>query len=272
MTISTFYTILQRISCRFVVTIGKGLLGRGITFSSTSRADVYPLAATALYYRTSESFHQVGINQAVGRILGTAAKSVRRVVYTTAEICKSYLDFAHAQETYIQRIRDSDYDILADVLCIDPRSVNKKRKITPVKNTEDYFEYNSAKRARYLASFVARALAPLPSASSASSASSANILAPTGFPQKDALYNFIRAKFVSPVRFTTRDALDALIADGKLRQDVPSASKDNIVCVTYATDASLQGQIGKLLGGLTLCDATMLSRVGGRGSRIYCFT
>lgn len=102
MSISKFYGHLQSIGCKVVLTIGKDLISRGISFVSDSKAN--PLTATTMIYKPGQTLHQVGICQAIGRLTGTAQPGLHRRLYTTNDVYTNYMTFMNNQKHIINVI------------------------------------------------------------------------------------------------------------------------------------------------------------------------
>jgi hypothetical protein len=106
MAIKDFYEICREIGSGVVITIGMDLMCRGISFVSSSKT-VNTVAATVLIYCPGETRHGVGLNQAIGRITGTARPDLPRYVFSTQKIIDDYISFNRNQEQYIQAILDN---------------------------------------------------------------------------------------------------------------------------------------------------------------------
>ena len=102
MSISRFYGYLQSVGCKVVLTIGKDLISRGISFVSDSKEN--PLTATTMIYRPGPTLHQVGICQAIGRLTGTSQPGLHRRLYTTNDVYTNYMTFMNNQKQIIKTI------------------------------------------------------------------------------------------------------------------------------------------------------------------------
>lgn len=128
--ISEFYKILQDIGCRMVLTIGKDLISRGISFVSSSK--INPLTATTMIYKPGQTLHQVGLCQAIGRLTGIAQPNLKRRLYSTDEVASEYLSFIKNQTTIIDTIKENGYRMDTEtieeiVLEKSKRSMDRKK-------------------------------------------------------------------------------------------------------------------------------------------------
>jgi hypothetical protein len=96
--IADFYTILKDIGVKCVVTIGKNLMARGISF--VSKHEDGPLAATVMMYSATKTTHAVCISQALGRVCGRARPEYKRYIFTDSTTWKVYSDYIRDQELY----------------------------------------------------------------------------------------------------------------------------------------------------------------------------
>jgi len=106
MAIRKFYTICKKIGENCVVTIGKDLISRGISYVSEDQYE--PLTATTMIYKPGMSMHAVGITQTIGRITGCAMPSLQRRLYAPQEVIETYKTYNKNQETYIKAIEKQD--------------------------------------------------------------------------------------------------------------------------------------------------------------------
>jgi hypothetical protein len=102
LTIADFYTICKAIGEKCVVTIGKDLIARGISYVGRDRDQ--PMAATTMIYKPGTSMHAVGICQAIGRITGLARTDLQRRLYAPPDVIKTYKAYNINQERYIDEI------------------------------------------------------------------------------------------------------------------------------------------------------------------------
>jgi hypothetical protein len=103
--ISDFYTMCKAIGERCVVTIGRDLIARGISYVGRDRKQ--PLTATTMIYKPGQTMHAVGIVQTVGRITGTAMPCLKRRLYAPSDVITTYKAFNANQERYIAQIQNS---------------------------------------------------------------------------------------------------------------------------------------------------------------------
>ncbi len=83
-TIAELYSIFEKIDNRSVLTIGKELIQRGISFVSSSKDN--PLAAASMIYLPNTESHHANIIQTLGRVTGNARPDLKRRVYCTNNI------------------------------------------------------------------------------------------------------------------------------------------------------------------------------------------
>ena len=106
LSISQFYGILQTIGCKVVLTIGKDLISRGISFVSDHKDN--PLTATTMIYKPGTQLSQVSLAQAIGRLNGTAQPTLIRRLYTTDDVYSNYTIFNKNQREIVMAIREND--------------------------------------------------------------------------------------------------------------------------------------------------------------------
>jgi hypothetical protein len=104
MTIRKFYTICKKIGEYCVVTIGKDLISRGISYVSEDANE--PLTATTMIYKPGMTMHAVGITQTIGRITGCAMPNLQRRLYAPHEVIDTYCTYNKNQESYIKQIEN----------------------------------------------------------------------------------------------------------------------------------------------------------------------
>jgi hypothetical protein len=100
-----FYTMCKAVGERCVVTIGRDLIARGISYVGRDRKQ--PLTATTMIYKPGQSMHAVGIVQTVGRITGCAMPCLKRRLYAPSDVITTYKAFNANQEKYIAEIQKS---------------------------------------------------------------------------------------------------------------------------------------------------------------------
>jgi hypothetical protein len=104
--IRTFYRLCKKAGENCMITIGKDLISRGISYVSEDTVD--PLTATTIIYKPGISLHAVGITQTIGRITGCAMPSLERRVYAPQDVIDTYKKYCANQELYIAEITKSD--------------------------------------------------------------------------------------------------------------------------------------------------------------------
>ncbi len=104
--ISEFYGIVQSIGCKVILTIGKDLISRGISFVSDAREN--PLTAATLIYKPGQTLNSVACCQAIGRLYGTAQPELRRKLYTTCEVYNNNKNFIENQKQLIAKIQENN--------------------------------------------------------------------------------------------------------------------------------------------------------------------
>jgi len=103
--IRKFYTYCKKVGENCVVTIGKDLISRGISYVSEDKVE--PITATTMIYKPGMSMHSVGITQAIGRITGCAMPNLQRRLYAPQEVIETYKTYNKNQEAYIKEIEKS---------------------------------------------------------------------------------------------------------------------------------------------------------------------
>lgn len=101
--IRKFYTICKKLGENCVITIGKDLISRGISYVSEDKHE--PLTATTMLYKPGMTMHSVGICQTIGRITGCAMPSLNRRVYAPKDVIETYQSYNKNQEQYIKQMR-----------------------------------------------------------------------------------------------------------------------------------------------------------------------
>jgi len=106
MAIRKFYKIVKSLGENCVVTIGKDLICRGISYVGEDIDE--PIVATTMFYRSGETMNAVGICQTIGRITGCAGMDMQRRLYCPKEIYDDYMKYNRNQEAYIKKIEKSE--------------------------------------------------------------------------------------------------------------------------------------------------------------------
>lgn len=107
--ICKFYGLLQIVGCKTVLTIGKDLISRGISFVSDQIDN--PLTATTMIYKPGTQLSQVSLTQAIGRLNGTAQPSLIRRLYTTDDVYSNYKTFITNQKEIMSAIRNNNHSV-----------------------------------------------------------------------------------------------------------------------------------------------------------------
>jgi hypothetical protein len=114
-TIRKFYTIVKKIGENCVVTIGKDLICRGISYVGENQTE--PITATTMFYKPGSTMHAVGICQTIGRITGCAMPSLNRRLYASKDVYDTYIKYNKNQEQFIKKIEKSnDSTITKDII------------------------------------------------------------------------------------------------------------------------------------------------------------
>lgn len=102
MTIRLFYKIMKSLGENCIVTIGKDLICRGISYVGSDEES--PITATTMFYRPGKLMHAVGMCQTIGRISGCAMPSLKRRLYCTKDIYETVKRYYKNQEKFIKEI------------------------------------------------------------------------------------------------------------------------------------------------------------------------
>ncbi len=136
MPIRRFYSICKLLGENCVVTIGKDLISRGISYVSEDQDE--PLTATTMIYKPGTAMHSVGLAQTIGRVTGCAMPNLKRRVYAPEDVIKTYKAYNENQEKYLERMgRESEEegeegkltrDTIAEMVFIRlKRSIDRKK-------------------------------------------------------------------------------------------------------------------------------------------------
>ena len=106
MAIRKFYTIIKSIGENCIVTIGKDLICRGISYVGEDVED--PITATTMFYKPGKTMNIVGMCQTIGRITGCAMPSLNRRLYCPEDVYENYMKYNRDQETYVKNIEKSE--------------------------------------------------------------------------------------------------------------------------------------------------------------------
>ena len=114
-TIRKFYTIVKKIGENCVVTIGKDLICRGISYVGENQTE--PITATTMFYKPGSTMHAVGMSQTIGRITGCAMPSLKRRLYAPQKVYDDYIKYNKNQEQFIKEIeKSSEETITKDII------------------------------------------------------------------------------------------------------------------------------------------------------------
>ena len=100
--IRRFYNLCKQAGEKVVITIGKDLINRGISYVSEGEN---PLAATTMIYIPGQTIHAVGLDQAIGRITGKARPDLQRILYTPKRVIEEYKNYNMNQEEKLREIK-----------------------------------------------------------------------------------------------------------------------------------------------------------------------
>jgi hypothetical protein len=110
--IRKFYSLCKKANERVVITIGKDLINRGISFvSEKEENDLYPLCATTLICNPGKKANVVYINQLCGRITGLARPDLQRFLFAPKKIISDYKNYNKNQEDFLKKIRNNKLEI-----------------------------------------------------------------------------------------------------------------------------------------------------------------
>lgn len=113
LSIRKFYTFCKQLGETCVVTIGKDLINRGISYVSEDINK--PLTATTMIYKPGMSMHAVGICQTIGRITGCAMSKLERTLYAPKDVIDTYKKYNTNQQNYINKIK-KDKNLTKEVI------------------------------------------------------------------------------------------------------------------------------------------------------------
>lgn len=158
--IRRFYSMCKKIGENCIITIGKDLITRGISYVGEDERD--PLTATTMIYKPGTSMHAVGICQTIGRITGCAMPNLQRRLYAPDSVIKAYNCYCENQESYINQIKSGEKtlntkDIISNMLFADiGRNIDRPKlglKMNYASSSEsntayesDYYDSDKMKR------------------------------------------------------------------------------------------------------------------------------
>ena len=115
LSIRKFYSLIKKLGENCVITIGKDLICRGISY--VGEDEINPLTATTMFYTPGKTMHNVGICQTIGRITGCAMPKLTRRVYCKKDVYDNYINYNKNQELYMQTIQtNTDNKITKDII------------------------------------------------------------------------------------------------------------------------------------------------------------
>ena len=101
--LADFYTIMDNIGVKCLITIGRNMLTRGL--SCASKNSGLCLAAVSLLYTPGgdATMNGVGITQIIGRICGSVRPDLERRICTTTKVWNMYTGYCESQERYLEQ-------------------------------------------------------------------------------------------------------------------------------------------------------------------------
>jgi hypothetical protein len=108
LSIRKFYTLCKKIGETCVVTIGKDLISRGISYVGEDKNK--PFTASVMFYKPGTKMHVVGMCQTIGRITGRARPELRRELFASEDVIINYKNYNTNQEKYMKIINDENTD------------------------------------------------------------------------------------------------------------------------------------------------------------------
>ncbi len=105
-TIRKFYKIIKSLGENCVVTIGKDLICRGISYVGENIEE--PITATTMFYKPGKRMNAVGICQTIGRITGCAMPNLNRTLYCPKDVYETYISYNKNQEKFIKAIEQNN--------------------------------------------------------------------------------------------------------------------------------------------------------------------
>jgi len=111
--IKKFYSMCKEAEEKVVITIGKDLINRGISYVSEDKE--FPLAATTMIYKPGESMHVIGDVQTIGRITGTARPDLSRRLYAHKKVINDYKHYNKNQSLFMKAISENGGQVTSDL-------------------------------------------------------------------------------------------------------------------------------------------------------------
>lgn len=151
MAIRKFYTIMKSLGENCIITIGKDLICRGISYVGEDVDE--PITATTMFYKPGKTMNAVGICQTIGRITGCAMPSLNRKLYCPEDVYTTYVTYNKNQELFIKKIEQNE-DLSTKVVVdstifeeytrpIDRPKLNLKMKMEKKQESEESSEESS---------------------------------------------------------------------------------------------------------------------------------
>lgn len=111
--IADFYSYCNISGESVIITIGKDLITRGISYVSKNIFfyNSPPIFATTMFYKPGKTLHQAALNQCIGRLTGNVGKNVIRTLYTQKDVYDSYISYNRNQDLYVKNIKEANLDI-----------------------------------------------------------------------------------------------------------------------------------------------------------------
>lgn len=104
--IRRFYTLCKKIGETCIVTIGKDLISRGISYVGEDKSQ--PFAASVMFYKPGTKMHVVGLCQTIGRITGRARPELKRELFASEDVIVNYQNYNINQEKYMRIINGEE--------------------------------------------------------------------------------------------------------------------------------------------------------------------
>ena len=142
MSIRRFYTIIKSIGEQCVITIGKDLICRGISYVGEN--EKHPITATTMFYKPGTSMHAVGICQTIGRITGCAMPTLPRRLYAPQDVYETYIAYNKNQELYMNSLKKASEETLTNEVIDEldfyqyKRSIDRSKLKLKMKMTKKY--------------------------------------------------------------------------------------------------------------------------------------
>ena len=110
--IRKFYSLCKEANEHIIITIGKDLINRGISYVSEKKEDdLYSLCATTLICNPGIKANVVYMMQLIGRITGLARPDLQRFLFAPKKIISDYINFNKNQTNFLKIIRENNSEI-----------------------------------------------------------------------------------------------------------------------------------------------------------------